>query len=164
MVTFSAMDDIVALIGDEHARIRRLFADLAQAQGQASRREALWRELAALLLAYLDAAEEICYPALFSGAPGERLAVRALHADNGDIRDAAADTLLREAGSPGWWLAVRAARTAADRHIACVESRLLPAFRQRLPGHTRRALGGQWRRFMADVTRDGRRLGGASPC
>lgn len=150
------MDDVITLICDDHVLIRRLFRELKTAREDASRRCGLWTELAALLLAHLDAAEEICYLPFLNVAPGGLLAIAELRAHRGDICDAVAEARLREEGSSAWWLAARAARDAADRHINYTESCLLPRVRQELPNHTLRELGRQWQRFMGDLQRDGR--------
>jgi len=130
-----------------------MFAEL-QEEKQPLRLSALWREIAALAMADVQAAAEICYLPFLDGAAGKWLTMRELGAAREDIYDAVADARLREAGSAVWWLAVRAARSAADRHMDCVESRLLPRARQQLPERGRRALGLQWKQFLADLDDD----------
>lgn len=150
--TLDKAEDIIALIAEEHARICHLFAELEEAELQEEEHRnspaALWAKLAALLPRYLQAAAEICYIPFLDGAADEGPVIRNLRADRDDIRDAVADAGLREAESVPWWLAVHAARAAADRHVDCVESGLLPRARQQLSAERRRALGRQWRQFM----------------
>jgi hypothetical protein len=150
--TFDTEADIIALIADEHARVCHLFAELEETElrEEESRTSpaAIWAQLAALLLRYLQAAEEICYIPFLDGAPDEGPVIRNLRADRDDIRDAVADVSLRQAESAPWWLAIHAARAAADRHVDCVESCLLPRARQQLSAERRRALGRQWRQYM----------------
>lgn len=130
-----------------------MFAEL-QEERQSLRLSALWREIAALAMADVQAAEEICYLPFLDGMADKWLTIRELGAAKDDICDAVADAQLRQAGSAVWWLAVRAARSAADRHMDCVESRLLPRARQQLRERSRRALGLQWKQFLADLGRD----------
>lgn len=151
-----AMDDIVALVLEDHRRIRRLFAELEEAGDCPARVPALWMELAGALLAHLEAAEEIyCLP-LLHDALESSLTVGDFEAHKADVRDAVAEARLHETGSRLWWLAVRAAQDAARRHFHSVESGPLPRFRRQVLERTRQTLASEWKRFMSDLSRDSR--------
>jgi hypothetical protein len=143
-------EDIITLILEDHARIRGLFAELSGEELRPSP-AAVWAELGPLLLAHLQAAEEICYLPFLDGAADRRASIGQLCALKDDACDAVADVRLREPESVSWWLAVRAAQAAAYRHAECVESLLLPRGRL-LPEDSRRMLGRAWRRFMAGAS------------
>lgn len=146
-------DDIVTLLLDDHARVRRLFAELDAAGDCPARLSALWEELAGILLAHLEAAKEICYLPLFDAVLDTSLTVDELSAHKEDACQAVVEARLHEPGSPMWWLAVRAARDAAGRHFRSVESGPLPDLR-RIPEQTRRALARQWKRYLSDLVHD----------
>jgi len=57
---------------------------------------------------------------------------------------------------PRWWLAVRAAQAAAERHIGSVEAGPLPSFARQAPESVRRELGRHWKRYMAALSDDRR--------
>ncbi len=148
------LDDLVGLILRDHARIVRLFGDLEGAADSPVRLATLWTELCEVLLAHLGAFEEISFLPLLCAAPDRSMSTRDLRAQKLDTLDAVAEARLQQVGSPLWWLAVRAARTATDRHISCVETDWLPHFGQQTPERTKAALGYQWERFVADLGRD----------
>jgi hypothetical protein len=154
-------DDLVGLILGDHARIARLFDELEGAADSPARLAALWTELCEVLLAHLGAFEEILFLPLLGAVPDRSLSMRDLSAEKLDILDAVAEARLQQAGSPLWWLAVRAAHAAADRHISSVESGVLPRFGHQTPEWTRREMAHQWNRFMADLSSD--RLGEVRP-
>lgn len=148
------MADIVTLVLEDHARIRRMFAELDEARGDTVRLRRLWPELAWLLTAHVDAAEEIvCLPVLADG-PGNPAALRDVIGIHDDLRETVAEARLQPAGSPGWWLAVRAARAAADQHIEVIESGPLPRFRRQAPERVRAILGSHWTAFMTALRCD----------
>jgi len=152
------MADIIELILADHARIRRLLADIESAPGAAddanSRAELpdRWETVAALLEVHADAAEEIGFPALFGRAmSAARDNARATH---GDIREAVGETRLYPVGSRSWRLAVAAARAAAMDHIHDLESGALARFRRDASAQAREALGHQWMAFVAACVAD----------
>jgi hypothetical protein len=154
------MTDIVTLIQADHTRIRRLFTELDAARDSPSRLARLWPELAWLLRSHTDAAEEIfCLP-LLAHQPDGLAALPEMIAGHTDIRITVSEADLHPAGSRLWWLAVRAARVAADKHIEAIESGPLPRFRRHVPEQDREALGRQWTAFM---TARGDDDGGAAP-
>jgi hypothetical protein len=158
--------DIVDLIMDDHARIRRLFAALDSAAryrestadigkhtpGQRMLNEA-WARLARSLELHTEAEEEICYPHV----PAAREPTPALAeccADHRDIREALADARLREPGSRAWWRAVAAARTACGRHFPAEEQNVLAPFHRCSPPELRKDLARRWRTFILARLRD----------
>ncbi|MBV9450513.1 MAG: hemerythrin domain-containing protein [Streptosporangiaceae bacterium] len=150
------MADIVTLVMADHARIRRLFAELETARDSPSRLPIVWTELAGCLEAHLDASEEITYLPLFADSTTGDEDRRQLADQDADIREAVAEARLQPAGSRLWWLVVSAAQTAVDRRIDAIESVPLRRFRQQAPEHAREALGRQWIRFMAALDGDHR--------
>jgi hypothetical protein len=148
------MGDVATLILEDHARIRRLFAGLETAGDDPRRLSAIWQELSGRLLAHLSAEEEICYLPFTAGLADGSLARAELIDQAGDICSAAAEARLQDAGSPLWWLAVRAARDTTDRHIDFIESRLLPGFTEQVAEQARRTLGDQWTGFTDAISRD----------
>jgi hypothetical protein len=148
------MDDLVELVRGDHARIGRLFKELGGAAENPARLAELWTELAEVLLAHVGAYEEICHLPLRRALPGSGPSTRDIHAHNLDICDAVAEARLQPVGSARWWLAVRAARAAADRHISSVEADFLPGFARQAPESARRELGRHWSRYMAALSHD----------
>jgi Hemerythrin HHE cation binding domain len=152
------MADIVELIVADHARIRKLLADIEATLGgtdDSNSRAELpdrWQTVAALLEVHADAAEEIGFPALFGRATTTaRENARAAH---DDIREAVGETRLYPAGSRSWRLAVAAARAAAMDHIHDLESGALARFRRDASVQAREALGHQWMAFVAACAAD----------
>jgi hypothetical protein len=155
------MTDIVTLVLADHARIRRLFEELAAADKRARRRATLWAELAWLLEAHVDAAREITYLPLTDSAL--RRSMRQAADGDADILEAVAEARFHRAGSPQWRLAVRAVQAAADQHIDATESDLLPRMRQLTSEQTRLALGQQWTQLMDARRRDSESQPGSEP-
>lgn len=85
------------------------------------------------------------------------LTMRRLNAEKLGILNAVAEARLQRTGSPLWWLAARAVRTAANQHVSSVETGVLPRFGQQTSEWTRQELGCQWNEFITDLTSDGRR-------
>jgi hypothetical protein len=150
------MDDVIELVRGDHARIGRLFEELAGAAGDPPRLAALWAELAESLLAHVGAFQEICLLPLRHAAPGSVPSAEEVDTQRLDICEAVAEARLLPAGSARWWLAVRAARAAADRHVSSVEAGPLPGLVKQVPESARRQLGRQWNRYMADLSDDRR--------
>jgi hypothetical protein len=143
--------DIVDLILTDHARIRKLCAELQDgiadgASATPDRLGQVWAELADLLERHAEAEEEICFPALFGRADGG--AREAARAADTDISEAVGEARLHPAGSRLWRLAVAAASTAALEHVTYLDSSVLGRFARQSPAHTRQALGRQWLAFV----------------
>lgn len=144
------MPDLVDLILADHARVRELFGELDDAgaiagEPGAERLAKVWTVLADLLELHLDAAEEIAYPALFSGLAHRPTAEIA---DHDDVREALGEARFHPAGSPLWWLDVQAARGAVISHLDTMESGPLAAFRWKSSPREREALGRRWLAFV----------------
>jgi hypothetical protein len=154
-------DDVVELVRGDHTRIGRLFEELEGAAENPARLAALWRELAEVLLAHVGAFEEICQLPLRRAVPGSVPSTQDIDVQNLDICEAVAEARLQPGGSAQWWLAVRAAQAAADRHIGSVEAGPLPRFARLAPESTRRELGRHWNRYMADLSDDRRDAAGS---
>ncbi len=150
------MDDLVGLVRGDHARIDHLFGELERAADDPARLAALWAELSDALLAHMGAFEEVCTLPLLRAVPDGAPSPQDVGAQKFDVCDAVAEARLQQAGSTRWWLAVRAARAAAARHAGSVEAGPLPRFAQRAPESTRRELGRQWERYLADISSDRR--------
>lgn len=155
------MADIVELILADHARIRRLLAEvetaLRKADHTGSRAELpeRWQVLATLLEMHADAAEEIGMPALFG--PTATTARDNAKATHDDIRETIGETRLHPAGSTSWQLGVLAACAAARDHIRDLESGALARFRRNTSMPVRETLGRQWTAFVAASMADNRR-------
>jgi hypothetical protein len=173
--------DVIDLITDDHARIRRLLAALDEfapdgspmpgqpapgrpapgrpapgrpAPGGDDRTlEGIWAALSWLLKAHIDAEEEICR--LVMAAAGEHDdRLESSFADHWDIQEAVAEARLCETGSRRWWRAVADARSASTRHFRAEEDHVLATFRQQTDREAREVLGRQWTAFMRDRRRD----------
>ena len=160
------MADVIDLITDDHARIRRLFAALDEfahdgeqltgspaPSGDDRMLGETWSALSRLLDAHIDAEEEICRLAMTAaGQPDDRL--EASFADHWDIQEALAEAQLCETGSRRWWRAVADARSTSTRHFRTEEDHVLAAFRRETGREAREILGRQWTAFMLDRLRD----------
>ena len=151
------MPDVVDVILAEHRQILELFGELADAAGtgaarRADRLDLIWTNLARVLEAHVDTAQEIAWPRLFQGSASRHLPEIA--AGHGDIREAIGEAPFQPAGSAVWTLAVRAARTAAIRHIDGIESGPLAMFRREASPQNRELLGDQWLAFQAAQVSD----------
>lgn len=158
--------DVIDLITDDHAQIRRLFAALDEfardseqmtgspaPNGDDRMLGETWAALSSRLDAHIDAEEEICRLVMAAaGEPDDRL--EASFADHWDIQEALAEARLCETGSRRWWRAVADARSATTRHFRAEENHVLAAFRRRTSREAREILGRQWAAFMLDRLRD----------
>lgn len=141
-------DDVVELIRAEHERLGALLSVLdPQAPQDADGLRHTWSQAASLLLAHVDAAEEVGFPPALVRSPDAAGRRAAIVADHADIRDAVSAARFHAVGSRGWWLAVEAAHAAARRHVDLAEATLLSLLSDKLTGHERAILGHQWRAF-----------------
>lgn len=157
------MDDITALIMEDHHAFRMGFARLDDAEG-AEQLSAIWEPLALHLDIHAEAEEAIFYPHLLKrpatvdpdvaseggggaggGDPKEETddAIR----DHNKIRDAVAEAARHPVGSDGWWAAVWSARTENSEHLTEEEDEVLPDFRRRAGMELRARLGAEWLTF-----------------
>ncbi|MEV0426542.1 hemerythrin domain-containing protein [Micromonospora sp. NPDC050495] len=150
------MDDITALILDDHASFRRGFARLDDARDP-DELLAIWEALALHLDIHAEAEEAILYPHLVRhGDDGEDETADAV-GDHNKIRDAIAESKLHEVGSDAWWAAVWKARRENSEHLAEEEDEALPDFRRHAGVELRAELGAHWLRFYGEH-KNGRNL------
>ncbi|MFI7282239.1 hemerythrin domain-containing protein [Micromonospora chersina] len=150
------MDDITALILDDHAAFRRGFARLDDARDPAELL-AVWEALALHLDIHAEAEEAILYPHLVRhGDDGAEETEDAI-GDHNKIRDAVAESKLHEVGSDAWWAAVWRARRENSEHLAEEEDEALPDFRRHASVELRAELGQRWLAFYGEH-KNGRNL------
>ncbi|WP_432973085.1 hemerythrin domain-containing protein [Dactylosporangium sp. CA-233914] len=146
------MDDITALILDDHAAFRRGFARLDDAEGEGEEQlTAVWDALALHLRIHAEAEERILYPRLLrrhSGDAEEETddAIR----DHNKIRDAIDAAERHAVGSQEWWEAVWDARKENSEHLTEEEDEVLPDFRKLAGMKLRIELGEQWLTFYGE--------------
>jgi hypothetical protein len=144
------MDDITALILDDHAAFRRGFARLDDAEGE-EQLAAVWSALALHLEIHAEAEERILYPHLLNQHTDEAVeetddAIR----DHNKIRDAIEAANRHPAGSDEWWKAVWDARKENSEHLTEEEDEVLPDFRRHAGAKLRIELGEQWLTFYGE--------------
>ncbi|GAA0726170.1 hemerythrin domain-containing protein [Dactylosporangium roseum] len=144
------MDDITALILDDHAAFRRGFARLDDAEG-VEHLSAVWEALALHLDIHAEAEERILYPHLLKQRTDDAEeetddAIR----DHNKIRDAIEAAKQHPVGSAEWWAAVRDARRENSEHLAEEEDEVLPDFRRHAGLDLRLELGDQWLTFYGE--------------
>jgi hypothetical protein len=143
------MDDITALILDDHHAFRKGFARLDDARDDAELL-AVWDALALHLDIHAEAEEAILYPHLVKrGDDGEEETDDAIR-DHNKIRDAIAEAKTQPVGSDKWWKAVWQARTENSEHLAEEEDEALPDFRRHASVELRAELGAQWLKFYGE--------------
>jgi hypothetical protein len=144
------MDDITALILDDHAAFRRGFARLDDADG-AEQLAAVWDALALHLDIHAEAEERILYPHLLRQRTedAEEETDDAIR-DHNKIRDAIEAARAQPVGSPDWWKAVRDARRENSEHLAEEEDEVLPDFRRHAGMQLRLELGERWLTFYGE--------------
>ena len=144
------MDDITALILDDHAMFRRGFARLDDAK-DVDQLRALWESLAVHLEIHAEAEELILYPYLLNrgGSEADEETDDAIK-DHNKIRDAIAESRRHEVGSDEWWKAVWDARRENTEHLAEEEDEGLPDFRRHASDELRAELGARWLRFFGE--------------
>ena len=145
----STVDDITALILDDHAAFRRGFARLDDARDE-QEMLAIWDALALHLDIHAEAEEAILYPHLVKhGDDGEDETDDAI-GDHNKIRDAIAEAKLHPVGSDQWWEAVGTARRENSEHLAEEEDEALPDFRRHASTELRAELGQRWLTFYGE--------------
>ncbi|MFB9239782.1 hemerythrin domain-containing protein [Plantactinospora siamensis] len=146
------MDDITALILDDHHAFRVGFARLDDARDEADLK-AIWDDLALHLDIHAEAEETILYPHLVKhGDDGEDETDDAIR-DHNKIRDAIEESKKHKVGSDGWWQAVGQARSENSEHLAEEEDEALPDFRRHAGTELRAELGARWLRFYGEHPR-----------
>jgi hypothetical protein len=150
------MDDITALILDDHEAFRRGFARLDDARDAAALR-AIWEPLALHLEIHAEAEERILYPHLLRRGDDARDETDDAIRDHNKIRDAIGDARRHEVDTPDWWRAVWATRRENSEHLTEEEDGALPDFRRHAGVDLRAELAAQWLRFYGEHP-DGRGL------
>jgi hypothetical protein len=147
------MDDITAMILDDHAAFRRGFARLDDAGDDTDLLAAVWEALALHLDIHAEAEETILYPHLTRhGDDGEEETTDAI-GDYNKIRDAVAEAGRHPVGSPDWWRAVWTARRENSEHLAEEEDEALADFRRHASPTLRAELGARWLVFYGQHPR-----------
>lgn len=143
------MDDITALILEDHYAFRVGFARLDDAKG-ADELEAVWEPLALHLEIHAEAEERILYPHLLGrGEHAEDETDDAIR-DHNKIRDGIEEAGRHPVGSDAWWKGVWKARTENSEHLAEEEDEVLPDFRKHASRELRIELGARWLRFFGE--------------
>ncbi|GAA3754497.1 hemerythrin domain-containing protein [Plantactinospora mayteni] len=144
------MEDITALILEDHAAFRRGFARLDDARGEAALR-AVWEPLALHLDIHAEAEEAILYPYLVRhGDAGAGEETDDAIGDHNKIRDAIAESKRHVPGTDGWWAAVWQARRENTAHLAEEEDGALADFRRNSSPELRAELGARWLTFYGE--------------
>jgi hypothetical protein len=143
------MDDITALILDDHHAFRRGFARLDDA-GDKRSLKAVWSQLATHLEIHAEAEEAILYPHLLKrGEHAEEETVDAIR-DHNKIRDAIIEANRHPVGSDEWWAGVWEARRENSEHLAEEEDEALPDFRKHSSLELRADLAVKWLVFYGE--------------
>ena len=145
------MDDITALIMDDHHAFRVGFARLDDAKTDEELR-AVWEPLALHLDIHADAEEEILYPHLLTDAGGDEAAEETDDAirDHNKIRDGIEEAGQHPVGSDGWWKGVWKTRTENSDHLREEEDEVLPDFRKHATPELRHELARRWLIFFGE--------------
>jgi hypothetical protein len=147
----AGMDDITALIMEDHHEFRLGFARLDDAR-DADELRAVWEPLALHLEIHAEAEELILYPNLLKRGDPDTAedetddAIR----DHNKIRDGITASGAHPVGSDGWWAGVWQARRENSEHLAEEEDEGLPDFRKHASPQLRADLGARWLKFYAD--------------
>ncbi|HEY0814310.1 MAG TPA: hemerythrin domain-containing protein [Pseudonocardia sp.] len=147
------MPDITRLIMNDHAWFREQFAALDELQARSpldvGAVEKVWNPLAARLDLHAIAEEQIFYPQLLRvGTADPKEETLDAIGDHNDIRDGVHEAARHAVGTPEWWSAVGAARTANDEHMAEEEHEGLSDFRLHASADLRASLGAQFSEFL----------------
>jgi hemerythrin HHE cation binding domain-containing protein len=147
----AGMDDITALILEDHHRFRVGFARLDDAKSPAEL-AAVWQPLALHLDIHAEAEEQILYPHLLRDAGGDEAEDETKDAigDHNKIRDGIAEAGRHPVGSDAWWKGVWQARTENSEHLAEEEDEVLPDFRKHATVELRYELGARWLTFFGE--------------
>jgi Hemerythrin HHE cation binding domain len=145
----AGMDDITALILDDHHAFRVGFARLDDANG-AEELRAVWEPLALHLEIHAEAEERILYPHLLKRGENAEDETDDAIRDHNKIRDGIAAANQHPVGSDGWWAGVWAARRENSEHLAEEEDEALPDFRKHAGAELRADLGAQWLTFYGE--------------
>ena len=143
------MDDITALILDDHHAFRVGFARLDDARTEQDLR-AVWEPLALHLEIHAEAEERILYPHLLKRGENAEDETDDAIRDHNKIRDGIEEANRHPVGSEGWWAGVWKARTENSDHLREEEDEVLPDFRKHATRDLRFELGARWLRFFGE--------------
>jgi len=145
------MEDITALIMEDHHAFRVGFARLDDARGEEQLR-AVWEPLSLHLDVHADAEEVIFYPHLLRDAGGEDAVEETDDAirDHNKIRDGIEEARRHPVGSDAWWAGVWTTRKENSEHLAEEEDEVLPDFRKHASIELRAQLAADWLVFYAE--------------
>ncbi len=143
------MDDITALIQDDHEAFRRAFARLDDARGPDELR-AIWEPLALHLDIHAEAEEAVFYPQLLRRGDDAEAETDDAIRDHNKLRDAIVEAGRHEVGSDEWWAAVWECRRENTHHLGEEEDDVLPDFRRNATIELRDQLATEWLAFYAE--------------
>jgi hypothetical protein len=143
------MDDITALIMDDHEAFRRAFARLDDAAGEDAIR-AVWQPLALHLEVHAEAEEAIFYPHLLKRGDNAEEETDDAIRDHNKIRDAISEAARHPVASDEWWSAVWDARRENSEHLTEEEDEVLPDFRRHANIGLRAELAARWITFYGE--------------
>jgi Hemerythrin HHE cation binding domain len=146
------MDDITALILDDHHAFRVGFARLDDASGDEELRS-VWEPLSLHLEIHAEAEEQILYPRLLRTGDDAVAETDDAIRDHNKIRDGITEANRHLVGSDEWWAGVWATRRENTEHLAEEEDEVLPDFRKHASRESRAELGAQWLRFYSEHPR-----------
>jgi hypothetical protein len=143
------MEDITALILEDHHAFRVGFARLDDAKG-ADELQAIWEPLALHLEVHAEAEERILYPHLLERGENAEDETDDAIRDHNKIRDGITEANRHPVGSDEWWAGVWQARRENSEHLAEEEDEALPDFRKHASVELRARLGGEWLVFYGE--------------
>jgi hypothetical protein len=145
----NAMEDITALILDDHHAFRIGFARLDDARGEKQLR-AVWALLSLHLEIHAEAEERILYPRLLKTSENAIDETEDAIRDHNKIRDGIAEANRHPVDTEQWWAGVWNTRRENSEHLAEEEDEVLPDFRKHASLELRAELGARWLIFYGE--------------
>jgi hypothetical protein len=145
----AGMDDITALIMEDHHAFRVGFARLDDAKGT-DELQAVWEPLALHLEIHAEAEERILYPHLLGRGENAEDETDDAIRDHNKIRDGITAANRHPVGSDEWWAGVWHARRENSEHLAEEEDEALPDFRRHATVELRAELARKWLVFYGE--------------
>jgi hypothetical protein len=143
------MEDITALILDDHHAFRVGFARLDDARGEEQLR-AVWAPLSLHLEIHAEAEERILYPRLLKTSDNAIDETDDAIRDHNKIRDGIAEANRHPVDTEQWWAGVWNTRRENSEHLAEEEDEVLPDFRKHASLELRAELGAHWLIFYGE--------------
>ncbi len=123
-MTKTAQQDAVQFLTDQHEMVRRLFADVAAASGEARRER--FEPLVRLLAVHETAEEIVIYPTIqTSGSKGEKVAKARLHEED-EAKKVLVDLERLDPTSPEFEALFEQFRADVEAHAAAEEREVFP--------------------------------------